>query len=68
MTTLMFPANPTVGQLFVGTNSVTYQWIGSYWSTANPAINGFSFVVAEGGFADTVYNSNLDYDLDGGGA
>lgn len=68
MNDLTFPTNPTLGQLFVGTNSVTYQWLGNFWSTANPAINGFAYSIVDGGFSDTMYNQLLDFDLDGGGA
>lgn len=68
MTTLTFPESPTLGDLYVGTNSITYQWMGTHWSSANPAIHGFSMAVIEGGVAGTVFSQDLDNQLEGGGA
>lgn len=65
---ITFPTTPTTGQIYIGDNSVTYQWMGSYWSSANPAIHGFSETIYEGGQADQTYNDLTDNTLDGGGA
>lgn len=62
---IIFPTSPTVGQEFVGSNSVTYQWTGNRWSSAIPAINGRSAWIADGGDAFTTYNAALDNTLDG---
>lgn len=64
MTILTFPANPTTGDVFVGPNSATYTWTGSYWSSRVPILSGDAKPVAEGGYADSIY----EQDLDGGGA
>lgn len=65
---ITFPQHPTLGQEFVGDNSVTYQWTGEYWSTAVPALAGRAKYVAVGGDAFTEYNNDLDTTIDGLGA
>ena len=62
---ITFPENPDVGQEFVGSNSVTYQWTGEFWSTSVPALAGRSKYVAEGGSATSEYNEALDTTIDG---
>jgi hypothetical protein len=63
---ITFPTSPTLGQEFVGDNSVTYQWAGNRWSTAVPALAGRSSYIAVGGSASTEYNEDLDNTIDGG--
>lgn len=65
---LQFPTNPTLGQLFIGDNTITYQWIGDRWSSSVPMHNGSTQYVYEGGNAFTVFNSLLDNVIDGGNA
>jgi hypothetical protein len=65
---LQFPSNPTLGQLFVGINTVTYQWLGNRWSSAAPMHNGSTLYVYEGGNAFNIFNSLLDNVIDGGNA
>ena len=65
---LTFPTTPTLGQIYIGDNSVTYQWMGTYWSSASPAIHGLSETVYEGGQADQTYNELTDNTIEGGGA
>ena len=65
---LQFPTNPTLGQLFIGDNTITYQWIGDRWSSSVPMHNGSTQYVYEGGNAFSVFNSLLDNVIDGGNA
>ena len=65
---LTFPTTPTLGQIYIGDNSVTYQWMGTYWSSASPAIHGFTQPVYEGGQADQTYNELTDNTIERGGA
>ena len=39
MTAITFPASPTVGQLYVATNAVTYIWTGNQWSCMAYIVN-----------------------------
>jgi hypothetical protein len=68
MTAITFPQNPTVGQEYVPDNAAVYVWVGDRWSTAWPVVHGRANSVAEGGYADTVYNELTDNTIDGGGA
>lgn len=65
---IIFPTDPTTGQLYIGDNSVTYQWMGTHWSSVNPALHGFSQTVYEGGQANQTYNELTDNTIEGGGA
>jgi hypothetical protein len=64
MTILTFPTNPTLGDIFVGSNSATYTWVG-YWSSREPILSGDAKPVAEGGYAPELTPETY---LDGGGA
>lgn len=66
--TITFPTNPAVGQEFLPDNGVTYNWTGSYWSSAVPMQAGRSFYTAVGGNASTVFDGLFNNELDGGGA
>ena len=63
-----FPHNPVTGQEWVGPNSVTYQWSGTYWSTKEPMVSGRAIPIAEGGDAFHVFEHLRDGLLDGGNA
>ena len=65
---LSFPQNPTVGQEYVGPNSVTYQWTGSTWDSLMPMIAGRSYAIVEGASSTDEYNHLTDGMLDGGNA
>lgn len=65
---ITFPIEPELGQEYVAENSATYQWTGSAWSTVLPWINNRTEFVIDGGVADQIYNDNIDYTLEGGGA
>lgn len=65
---LEFPLNPTIGQLYIGDNTVTYQYTGDRWSTAIPFHNGLTAYVYEGGTSEFVYIPPLDNVIDGGTA
>ena len=64
---LVFPSNPTLGDLYVADNTVTYIWTGSAWDSAIPIHNGLAEFVYEGGQSDFSYTI-LDNTLDGGTA
>jgi hypothetical protein len=51
-----FPASPTVGQLFVASNGVTYQWNGTTWVTNSAG--GTGQVEAGGGTATNLNGIN----------
>lgn len=65
---LNFPNSPTEGQVFVGTNAVTYQYTGNRWSTPSAVYNGLYNYTYEGGNAFEVFNPLIDNVLDGGNA
>jgi hypothetical protein len=65
---ITFPANPTIGQEFLPDNGVTYNWTGSYWSSAVPMQTGKSFYTAVGGNANTVFDGLFNNEIGGGGA
>ena len=62
---LQFPESPTLGDLFIADNSVTYIWTGSAWDSAIPIHNGLAQFTDVGGVANTVFTI-LDNTLDGG--
>jgi hypothetical protein len=62
---LQFPQSPTLGDLFLADNAVTYIWTGVAWDSSIPIHNGTAEYVEVGGTASTVY-TNLDTVLDGG--
>ena len=58
---IIFPSTPTLGQEFLADNGITYNWIGTYWSTAVPIAAGTAFYTAFGGTAATEsFNNTLD--------
>lgn len=65
---LVFPTNPTTGQVFTGYNTVTYVYTGDRWSSALAMHNGVYEYTYEGGNAFSVYNPLLDTVIDGGNA
>lgn len=65
---LQFPENPTLGQIFVGTNAVTYQYAGDRWSTPLAIYNNVYNFAYEGGDAFSIFNPLIDNVLDGGNA
>lgn len=60
-----FPADPTLGQDYVATNTVTYTWLGDRWSSVPAIEQGRAEFYREGGAAAT---EEFDEDLDGGTA
>ena len=64
---LQFPINPTLGDLFLADNSITYVWTGAAWDSSIPIHNGTAQYVDVGGVASTVFTV-LDNSLDGGTA
>jgi len=64
---LVFPSNPTLGDLYVADNTVTYIWTGTAWDSAIPVHNGLTEFVYEGGESEFIYTI-LDNTLDGGTA
>lgn len=64
---LVFPSNPTLGDLYVADNTVTYIWTGTAWDSAIPIHNGLAEFVYEGGESTSTYTI-LDNTLDGGTA
>jgi len=68
MTIITFPLNPTVGQSYVATNSVTYTWTGDRWSSGRAIDNNQAKYYVEGGDSAWVYNTATDVTLDGGTA
>lgn len=65
---VIFPNNPTVGQLYVADNTVTYEWTGDRWSAHAAMVSGQSSPVFDGLYAISVYNTVTDVLLDGGTA
>jgi len=65
---LQFPNNPDVGQIYIGDNAITYQWLGNRWSSYIPMYAGKTYYVYEGGDAFSQYNSLIDNVIDGGNA
>lgn len=64
---LEFPQNPTIGDLFLADNAVTYVWTGVAWDSSIPIHNGTADYFNVGGVANTVFTV-LDNTLDGGTA
>ena len=65
---ITFPANPAVGQEFLPDNGVTYNWTGSYWSSAVSVQAGRAFYTAVGGNATTDFDTVIANEIGGGGA
>lgn len=65
---LVFPIDPSVGQIYTGDNTVTYIYTGDRWSSAIAMHNGVYQYTYEGGGAFSVYNPLLDTTIDGGNA
>jgi hypothetical protein len=65
---LTFPSNPIAGQEFLADNNVTYVYTGDRWSSALAVQTGRIAQVLDGSFALTLFNPDLDKDLEGGGA
>ena len=65
---IQMPANPTLGQVYVPSNAVTYTWTGSYWSSATAIEAGTAQFVADNQYADFVYDPLVDGILNGGTA
>lgn len=58
---IIFPSDPVQGQEFLADNGVTYNWMGTYWSNAEPTRSGTAFYTAVGGSANTqTFNRTLD--------
>ena len=69
MTAINFPDNPTIGQIFVATNAVTYIWLGDRWNTTVPIQNNTAVFYYEGGGSTTWEDTttpDTDIILDGG--
>ncbi len=64
---LQFPTNPTLGDLFLADNAITYVWTGAAWDSSIPIHNGTAQYIDVGGVASTVFTV-LDNSLDGGTA
>lgn len=62
---LQFPESPTLGDLYIADNAVTYIWTGVAWDSSIPIHNGLAEYVDVGGVASTVFTV-LDNNLDGG--
>jgi hypothetical protein len=65
---ITFPTSPTLGQKYVGTNCVTYTWMGSHWSGVAALNQGTAEHYVDGGDAEFDYDINRDGILDGGTA
>lgn len=64
---LEFPQNPTLGDLFLADNAITYVFTGVAWDSSIPIHNGTAQYIDVGGVANTVFTV-LDNTLDGGTA
>lgn len=62
---LEFPESPTLGDLFIADNAITYIWTGAAWDSSIPIHNGLAQLTEVGGVANTVFTI-LDNTLDGG--
>ena len=65
---ITFPSNPTLGQRYVGTNAVTYTWMGTHWNGVAALQQGQAEFYVDGGDAQFEYDENRDGILDGGTA
>jgi hypothetical protein len=68
MTAITFPASPTVGQLYVATNAVTYIWTGNQWSSSLAMTNNQAKYYVEGGNSIDTYTTATTVTLEGGTA
>ena len=60
---IRFPADPTLGQIYVAENAVTYTWLGDRWRSVAAITQGTAQYYREGGDAATDYFYD---ELDGG--
>ena len=65
---IYFPPDPTLGQRYVGTNGVTYTWLGNRWTGVQALQQGIAEHYVDGGDAAFEYNALRDSQLDGGTA
>jgi len=63
---IYFPEEPSTGQVYVGTNGVSYTWMGDRWSGTNALETGRADFFVEGGDSAFEYNEQRDAELDGG--
>jgi hypothetical protein len=68
MTAITFPPSPSVGQEYVALNTVTYVWMGTYWSSKEAIISNRAKYYVEGGDSAWNYTTPIDNTLDGGTA
>ena len=68
---VVFPQNPTSGQIWVAENTATYTWLGDRWNSVTAVVNGRVEFYEEGGRANTwatPTNNSYDKEIDGGTA
>ena len=63
---IQFPASPTLGQQYVGINTVTYTWLGNRWSSVNAIEDGTAEFYVDGGDGGFEYDPLVNEILDGG--
>lgn len=63
---IYFPEEPSTGQVYVGTNGVSYTWMGDRWSGTNALETGRADFFIECGDSAFEYNEQRDSELDGG--
>ena len=63
---IYFPEEPSTGQVYVGTNGVSYTWMGDRWSGTNALETGRADFFVEGGDSSFEYIAQRDNILDGG--
>lgn len=65
---LYFPLNPTQGQRYVGTNGVTYTWLGNRWNSTQAVEEGVAEYYIDNSDAFFDYDPETDAELEGGTA
>lgn len=63
---LYFPTSPEEGQKYVGTNGITYTWLGNRWNGTIAVSAGTAEYYIDNGDATFNYNADFHNELDGG--
>ena len=65
---ITFPHYPSLGQIYVADNAVSYVWAGDRWNAGALIHNGIAVYTIDGGNASSQYIENIGNTVGGGGA
>lgn len=63
---ITFPSDPTVGQIYVADNTISYLWTGNRWSAFQAIQQARIEYYLDGLYPESLYDPLIDKLLDGG--